>query len=407
MKKLGKVFFKVISILMLLLLLSTTNRAAEEQTKNINVNETVSDSLFSNQKTYSFTLKNDGYINIKFTHDDLKKDTKGWKLELYSENKTYLYTHMVSNKNETETQSFNIGLTKGNYILVINPYNNERLDTTYQLKINYHKSDSWEKEPNNGYFAANKLKLNEAVNGSITLINDINDYVLDDDYYFNDEEVDFMDYDWYYVDLPENGYINIEYSYLTKDLSMLDVQNIYLYDTYKDMPNHLITGLQVTKNKTKDKSNNIGLPKGKYYITVGAPEGEYKLKVNYKKSSNWEKEPNESISSANTLKINHKIKGNINESYDLDYYKINLSKKSKVRIEFEHKIYKKDSTKGWKISLYDKKGKIKNTFVSKACNQKTNSKIITLEKGIYYIGIMPYSKNNNYDCEYTVSISKK
>lgn len=115
---------------MLSLLLSTTNRA-EEQTKNINVNETVSDSLFSNQKNYRFTLKNDGYINIKFTHDDLKKDTKGWKLELYSENKTYLYTHIVSNKNETETQSFNIGLTKGNYILVVKPYNNERLDTTY------------------------------------------------------------------------------------------------------------------------------------------------------------------------------------------------------------------------------------------------------------------------------------
>ena len=149
-------------------------------------------------------------------------------------------------------------------------YANWYSDISFNFRINYEVTNSWEKEYNDTYQVASAINLNEQ--------------------YYGDLQYDY-DVDWYKFTLPQDGYISMDFThgYVERDWRYWQID---LYNSsYSKLEHYGIGGKTVSYN-----SNQIGLPAGTYYLKIYNDwycDLEYGLKINYNASGVWEKEFNE------------------------------------------------------------------------------------------------------------------
>lgn len=165
---------------------------------------------------------------------------------------------------------------------------------------------------------------------------------------------------WAKFTLPSDGYITINLDKVLMGQSQEKRMNLKLEDE-----SGRIVYLKTNSEYGGDYGSTvnkwtIGLGAGTYYLNLEASfsinlnQYDLKYKVDYIKDSNFEKEENDSISTANVIELNKTYKGIINEggniSYDQDYYAVDI-KKSNFVFKIKHNIDSK-----YKYYIYDSYG---------------------------------------------------
>ena len=318
---------------------------------------------------FKFTLPSDGFISVSMRHKWAEND---WELSIIDKDQnTEQLRHRFIGSMDYETSTQNIGLPAGTYyIKITGGYYTEGVE--YTLKVNYQESKVWEKEFNNSIGTANTMTLNTKWNG-----------VINDSYY---------DPDYYKFTLPNDGYISVsmQHKYAESDWEVTIID--------KDQNTEHLTHTFIGTMDYETSSQKLGLPAGTYYIKITGEYSsvgiDYTFKVNYQKSSAWEKEFNNSIGTANPITLNTKWNGVISRNYhNPDYYKFVLSKKDTITIKFEHAtVTSPSSYDDWRIDLIDKdQNTVLQTTNAYADKTSTTANKISLPAGTYYIKI---------DCDY-------
>lgn len=168
-------------------------------------------------------------------------------------------------------------------------------------------------------------------------------------------------------------------------------------------------------NSKTDSSSVLGLTSGTYYLRIKAisydwTDTKYNFTLVYSTSNAWEKETNNSFSTASMVNTNSVYYGSISnsDSTDNDYYKFSLSDAGHIRIDFG-KEYDSNDRHGWDVILYsfDQEEMISWTFY--CGNTKTDSTCeYGLPKGTYYILVKPrdyYDTNVTYNFKINFSAS--
>ncbi|MBR1861664.1 MAG: pre-peptidase C-terminal domain-containing protein [Lachnospiraceae bacterium] len=336
-------------------------------------------------RDYKFTLPADGFVSISFTHDFVDNTNEFWKITLENENGKIFYDSTFVGNTSSEKESVKYGLEKGSYYIRVTSVNFS--NKNYKLRVNYTAIDSWEKESNDSLETANPIGYNKEINGNI---------------------YNAIDHDWYEVELPAAGYINLVFEH-TKLESSVNYWETFLYDANG---NNLQNGLAYSTyagNETGSVSGgNVGVSAGKYYIEVKSTglfsEVNYKLTVNYKTSNAWENESNNSIADANPITIGNDAIGKITFA-DYDYYKINLGSSYGVKLTFTHDAV--SDSGNYMISVMDEN---ENPLESKLLSAFNRADAMTanfeLPAGISYICVTTSSYNNTISqTEYKLSIS--
>jgi len=202
---------------------------------------------------------------------------------------------------------------------------------------------------------------------------------------------------WYKITLPSAGRFDIMFG---GDHKTTGSWGIALYDASK---NSLWSGTRSADNTVDSTVCTTGLPAGTYYIRVvssGANDLSYRLTPKFAASSSWEAEDNNTIVAANAISCNKETNGCLQNSSDVDWYKITLSSAGKLELVLNGDYRDSES---YALALHDASNK---AIWSEHC-QMNNTKAITactigLPKGTYYIKVAStYSNKDNYS--YTVT----
>ena len=324
---------------------------------SISTDTTYTDST-TTKNFYKFALENDGYINITLGKGYIDGG-RYWHVEIYDEFRNYIMGESFSGGNTSIEQSYNVGLPMGTYFLCIS----SDVSGEYNFSVNYTQSSIWEKELNDSFTSANDISVNTKYYGSLR---------------------EDWDKDYYVFSLPDDGYINVEFGKEYEDDSKRS-WSVYLYN--ENMVQVLERNFSCQNTKI-EKSCNVGLAAGTYYIKITETTSTmtYNFKINYTKSSVWEKEFNDFYNKANVIQPGTKYYGTIQTDHNDDWYTFILSSDGYINLEFG-KEYEKSGT-GWDVYLYNssKSQVLKrsyysgNTLVETSCN-------IGLPAGQYYLKI--------------------
>ena len=206
---------------------------------------------------------------------------------------------------------------------------------------------------------------------------------------YKDYISDSYDSDYFRFTLSSDSKVNLK-------LSHSYIDNSYKYweaHIYKDdNENTEVFNSYFEGDMKTQYSNNIGLPKGDYYLLIESSyhfsDLQYTFSVNAQAVSNWEKEVNDSFDTATPVYPNRYFCGSIWDDDDTDYYKFNLTSDSKVNITFKHD-YIDSSYYYWHVRLYKDDNEYTKTldylFTGNAKSDSTCN--IGLPKGTYYVRV--------------------
>ncbi|KZE64102.1 hypothetical protein AWM68_13430 [Fictibacillus phosphorivorans] len=306
---------------------------------------------------YKFTIPNDGNVAlwVKSTADD------GYVVgEILDQNGETL--SKVDTSYDTLVSGYaiaQVGLPKGTYYIK----NDGGYGSTYEFKVSYMASNNYEKEVNDSMATANSIKLKESYIGR-----------MKDDY----------DEDFYTFTLPSDGKVKF---------SMKQKSGVKWYASIYNSNGKLHEEIETDSSTTVNgyETNEIGLPKGTYYIKIEdgfyTRHEAYEIKVEFTSRSYYEKEFNNDASTANTIKLNQTYKGKIEDYDDSDFYKIILPSDGIVTLSVNRK-----SGMSWQAELFNTKGDKLEDLNTNASSIVSGyeTKQIGLPKGTYYINLSDY-----------------
>ncbi|MER1999545.1 MAG: PPC domain-containing protein, partial [Lysinibacillus sp.] len=302
-----------------------------------------------------------------------------WSASIYNSEEQH-YTTVNTNNSElvTGNSSVEVGLPAGTYYIRVENYSSA-VDKVYDMTVKYTESDLYEKEFNNTVATATPFKLNNSYKGTISHSSDL---------------------DFYKFTLASDSNVSISISALEgKSWSL------YLQDDKGNTVDYFYTKYSgVISNSA---SIDVGLPKGTYYVKVSnytnSVDHPYTLKINAKASKVYEKEHNDTFTTATTLPLNTAMNGSIGNkpSSDYDYYKLVVPTSGNVKVSMTQK-----SGYAWNINLMDSKGTsvmYANTNYNDLVKGNWTSSLY-LTKGTYYIRISNYT--NATWKPYTLKVSQ-
>ena len=231
----------------------------------ISVNTVVNGTTHSNDYNdwYKFTINQDGYVWIDFTHDYGKGS---YDVYLYSYDGTYEEKHMDFEiyDSQEKKSSAKQGLSAGTYYVLVSRGDLYITNSNYSLKVNFKAANDWEKEFNDTIVTANTISAGKTVFGST-------------------HSEDWKD--WYKFTINQDGYVWIDFTH-DYGKGSYDVY-LYSYDgTYEEK--HM--DFEIYDSQEKKSSAKQGLSAGTYYVLVSRGDlyitnSNYSLKVNFSTSS--------------------------------------------------------------------------------------------------------------------------
>ena len=217
--------------------------------------------------------------------------------------------------------------------------------------------------------------------------------------------------DYYQFTISQEGHVRIDFG-KEYDANSYHGWNVEIYNSNWNM---VKTDTFNCGNSKTDKSSELGLSAGTYYIKISPIRYnwsgvKYNLTVSYSASSVWEKELNGSFNTANQINTNTTYYGSISDSdsTDWDYYKFSLAAAGHIRIDFG-KEYDANSYHGWNVYLYNVDQEEMQSWTFECGNSKTDSTLeYGLAAGTYYISVKPknYNQTNvtyNFKINYLAS----
>lgn len=333
---------------------------------HISVNQNYKGNIgtYSDVDFYKFQLSQDGNVSLSIK----RKAGVSWYTEIYdSTGKVLDYMYTDGRDLVTGNETIQIGIPKGEYYVKIKN-SSDTLDQPYEFKIGYVNSKYYEKEINDSITLANKISLNKLYKGTLS----------------NTSSEDFFK-----INVPKSGNVT---------LSIKQKEGVIWYGHIQDVKGEVFSYIytdssQLVKGNAKI---SVGLPKGTYFIklsnaysALGKP---YEFKVEYKKSDYFEKEFNNSLSSANSIRLNKNYYGTIQGYDDKDVYKIVVPRTGNVTLSVKNQA---GST--WYAHIQNSKGSVYKYFYTNSNElvKGSTSTQVRLKKGTYYINIQNSSGTNN------------
>lgn len=323
---------------------------------------------------YKVTLPANGQLKVSMKNVTDKK----WEITLRDSKANEIEKFYTDDTEYADGSNFTkAGLPAGTYYIIIENYSSAR-QTAYTFETSFTAGDYYEKEFNNSVTTANNIKLNKTYEGIIAESNDL---------------------DFYKFKLDDAGQVNVKMKNRSGTTWRLTVLN----DKGEVLKNFDTDNSELVKGNTEKA---IGLPKGTYYVKVEPSsytiDNPYKLTVDYVKGNTYEKEFNNTITTANKISLNKLYKGVIQNSDDDDFYKVNLPSSGNVTLSLSTRAGSR-----WYVHIQDEKGVIYDYF------QTDNSELVKgrnavkvgLPKGTYYIKVAPYE--STIDRPYTLKVAFK
>ena len=321
---------------------------------------------------YRFSLDTAGVVSIEFSHDYADTPDDVWRINIYDFNRDQIVYRKFIGSEKNAVNVCNLGLDKGDYFIDVHcGYQWSAAD--YRLKVNFKASDAWEKEINNAYDTATFIPVNKDIKGTIC---ENNDY---DKYRFKLEQAGVMklDFSHGYVDTPD------------------DVWRITVYDFDR---NEIIYRKFIGCEKKSVSVCELGLDKGDYYIEVHCgyqwSDVNYKLKLNFNATDDWEKELNNDFDKATVIGLNKNYNGTVDETNDSDYYRFTLDKQQQITFGFKHgNADTPDNT--WAVTVYDfNRNELGSTAYKGSSTKSDYSLKLNLPKGDYFVKVSPDRKQS-------------
>jgi putative cell wall-binding protein len=266
----------------------------------------------SDEDYFKFTLSKAGNVTISV---DRSVD-QSWLVEVMDKDGNEFTDFYTSSSNSSNgTEDVEIGLDKGEYYVKITSYSWESVN--YHFQVKFEESNYFEKEHNDTLKTSTPVELNKAYKGNIQ------------DYYPGDE-------DWYTYKLEKPGNVTIKMDRVVGSSWFIEVVNQ--------------EGKRLTQEYTKYDSKaigqeefEIGLPAGQYYIHISdytdTERVPYTFTVGFLQSDLFEKEFNNSLTSANKINLNKTYTGIIQDGVfdEVDFYSFSLAKPGFVTFEMDRK----------------------------------------------------------------------
>ena len=213
--------------------------------------------------------------------------------------------------------------------------------------------------------------------------------------------------DYYQFTINQTGHVRIDFG-KEYDESSNHCWDVEIYDTNWNM---VKKDTFYCGNTKTDKSSELGLNVGTYYIKVLSHDNygyywssvKYNLTVNYAASSVWEKELNGSFDTANGISTNTTYYGSnsATDKMDYDYYKIQLKNAGHIQLNFG-KEYDAAEYHSWNVILYNADREEMVTWTFYCGNSKMDETCeYGLAAGTYYVLIRPRYENSYYASDVT------
>lgn len=363
---------------------------------NIGLNKTGTYALstYDAQNWYKFTVTESGYFQL-YLGANADTDTDeigwGWKVSIYTESDLSDEVYSFTTKASDTTPKFPLG-KRTYYVKVEANYAVGSYAPTgckYDIRADFTAASNWEAEENDSNLTAQSISLNTLYRGTLYTTNDV---------------------DYYQFKLTKDGYFKLSF-----DVSEADIENVNDGWTVSVYQKGSTDAIRTYKLKASETEPVLPYKAGTYYVSVKAtyaasgtsPVNEvYGLKVIFKESTTWEKEGNDTSSTATALKLNTAYKGITTTSTDVDWYSFKLSAKSVVKLSFS-----KDENNdiesiqnGWNVGIYNKADN--KCVVSKEGITSGSNLSATLAKGTYYVKVTPnYYYAAPTDCIYNLKVS--
>ncbi|MCL2014174.1 MAG: InlB B-repeat-containing protein [Oscillospiraceae bacterium] len=244
-----------------------------------------------------------------------------------------------------------------------------------------------ETEPNNTAATATEISVNIPMTGNL----------------YNTDDVDYYRFT---TTEPGKIFLNFKHERLDND------GNFWEFMLFDNNETELVTYYS-SGNATTMDTMDFYLGAGTYYIRVrpyssysyGFRSVEYTLTVNYEENTgDYEIEPNGTTAAATAMNVGKPITGNLNNSADVDFYKITFSRDFSISIRFTHRNL--DNTRDyWNISVLDSTAKELMSFSSSGTETVKDSQRVNVKAGTHYIRVRASSSYNWSNADYTFTVN--
>lgn len=290
-------------------------------------------------------------------------------LEVLDSDGNELDTMYISENTDTHqsTESFTVFLNPGTYYLKVRGglWDTGNYKMTYSTTALNNTDTTYDDE----IASAHVLPLNTTINGILSKA--------------AGDEIDI-----YKLNVPKAGVFkyNLKFYFKNIQVKLLDEDGNEINHEYFSWNDNLKMG---------SESFEIPLESGTYYLAYLREDdsGKYNVIQTYTDINSTEKEPNDTMEQAQSLKLGEKAVGMIAIGGDTDFYKISVPTKRNVTVSLPSKI---DDTY---LYVYDEEGnEIKRCYGSWNDNTKksTLQKIYKLAAGTYYIQVKGEYRDSSY-----------
>ncbi|WMJ16514.1 hypothetical protein RA955_18240 [Geobacillus proteiniphilus] len=316
---------------------------------------------------YKFSLNQPGLVTFSLPN----KSQSGGRIKISIIDKNgNTQADLVNNPTSAYDMVENsVGLAAGDYFVKVKTYDYYVKNEPYSFTLSFKPGNTYEQEPNENLAEATLVNVNNVIEG-----------VIESD----------SDDDYYKIILPKPGKLTFTMPNegTNKKISILTKNHGELAYFYTD-----------NKSAYEAFTASVGLPAGEFYIKVeGNDYSPYQVELTFKEGDNYEKEFNDSLRTADPIKLNSEIEGFVKNEYDKDYYKITLPQPTKVKVLLSNTGYSKY------VSIYDKdNNKLTSFSTDPSTDYDGYYTEIGLNKGEYYIKV-----SGNYyifNDQYTLTIT--
>ncbi|MBX9993165.1 MULTISPECIES: pre-peptidase C-terminal domain-containing protein [Priestia] len=341
----------------------------------INVNQTYKGTISNSEDkdVYKVTVPNDGNVTLSMK----QKAAVSWGAVLQTSSGKTIENFTTDDSELIDGYEMRqLGLSKGVYYVIVDGYSNSE-NVPYEMKVGFEKSDNYEKEFNNSLTTANKITLNQTYKGIIN---------------------DYDDKDVYKIDLPVDGNVAVS----IKQKAGVEWQMHFLNSKSQEVDYFITDDSELIEGY---ETMQVGLPKGTYYIVVEhysrSEDEPYELKTAFTASNNYEKEFNNSLSTANFISLNQVYKGAISYNQDTDVYKIVVPNEGNITLAM-----KQQEGASWQAKIQNSSGYVYKELVTNNDELVSGNASVQawLKKGTYFVVIKDYSDAEHKPYEFITSM---
>ena len=193
------------------------------------------------------------------------------------------------------------------------------------------------------------------------------------------------DEDNYLLSVSVPSSIQIEFKHeIPQDFAGWDV-------TVLNAKNETLTTLFSDTDDVYMLSDKVRVPAGTYKIKIERAANwndigyTFTAFVKNESADNYEKESNNTRTTALKITMGKEYTGNIQDAHDADYYSFSLPSQTDIQIRFQHEI--PEDPAAWEIYIYDAKNEEAAEFYSYTEDADISSDPVSLPAGQYYIKV--------------------